>query len=151
MHTRECLHDFMTHTKTHTNTHAQPQERLDASKLVDASREAQRRLADAVRAWTAQGVPIPFAMEVGPGGDLGISSGSVMGPVYCPNPDNMPRMGQGARDQSRPLRGGHYAKGRAQAGGVLMSPGRGRNSRLNVGQVSDVCGFQCVSGASCDT
>jgi len=34
--------------------HVLAQERLEASKAVDNSREAQRKLADAVRAWTAQ-------------------------------------------------------------------------------------------------
>lgn len=39
-------------------------ERVGASRAVDESREAQRLLAEAVRAWVGQGVPIPFASEL---------------------------------------------------------------------------------------
>lgn len=39
------------------------EERLAASRAADSAREAQMRLAEAVRVWVAQGVPIPFVVE----------------------------------------------------------------------------------------
>lgn len=38
-------------------------ERLAASKAADAARDAQLKLAEAVRQWVAQGVPIPFSVQ----------------------------------------------------------------------------------------
>ena len=39
--------------------------RLEASRAADRSRETQMKLAEAVRQYVAQGVPIPFALQGG--------------------------------------------------------------------------------------
>ena len=39
------------------------EERLEASRAADRARETQLRLAEAVRQYVTQGVPIPFALE----------------------------------------------------------------------------------------
>lgn len=48
------------------------EERVAASRAADAARDAQLKLAEAVRQWVAQGVPIPFAVqcEHGPGSEM---------------------------------------------------------------------------------
>ena len=39
------------------------EERLEASRVADRAREAQMKLAAAVRQYVAQGIPIPFALQ----------------------------------------------------------------------------------------
>lgn len=39
------------------------EERVAASQSADRAREAQMKLAEAVRMYVTQGIPIPFAME----------------------------------------------------------------------------------------
>jgi len=39
------------------------EERLEASRAADRAREAQMKLAAAVRQYVAQGIPIPFALQ----------------------------------------------------------------------------------------
>ena len=77
-----------------------------------------------------QGVPIPFAVDIAPGGDLGLgpipATGHAM-PFVSPS-----KAGPGGvrhKDlQQRAFKGGHYSKSRAQSGGAVGSPGKGRNS-----------------------